>query len=212
MFLYGLHPNETTRDIMERYTSEENKVLLDESDLFQTFAGRWALRSAVDTHMRGILRKDRNYARTTYDLFFPSEGIAKLPPEKLEMIFPRELAKHERTGFSCPKKNKEFLLNVKKLCEEREIRYVILILPYHPRFRKHFGSEFISDVEEFVCEMRTEHGYDIINCMELFDETAFRDTCHFVESNAEQFAEHIASELEKLGICSSTNQHSSSSR
>lgn len=212
IFLYGLHPNEATRDVIERYASEETKQLLHESDIFQAFTGRWVLRSAVDTSVRSLFRKDLTFSRATNDLFFPSSGAAKISPEKVELIFKRNLPERDHSGFSCPKNSKGFLLDTKELCEKRGIRYVLLILPYHPRYRDHFGAEFVSDVDKFVRAMRTEHGCDIINCMELFDETAFCDHCHIFEPNAKKFSSRIASELTKLGICSSINQHSSSSR
>lgn len=209
IFLYGLRPDQYTLDLVDRYAHSTAGRFLHESEIVQQFAGRWALRSAVDTSVRSLIRKDLDLSNKMNDLYFPASGARKIPPDKLEALLKRSLSQRHGTGFHCSEKSKEFLLGMKESCESRGIRYVLVILPYHPRYLRHLGPEFIREFAAFVDELRAEHNFEIVNCLELLDEKAFCDHCHLVQSGAEILTDKVSTELKKIGICSSINRHSS---
>jgi hypothetical protein len=210
--MYGYRPGEQTRLAAARFASEDTWQYMQQPDFRYRFDGRWVVAAAVNTSIRGLLRRDLTLTRAMQDLYYPRSYQKKVSPEAFEHLMATFRPRRDRLGLRVGRRTTEFLAYVNDAHRANGIRMVLLILPQHPRLRSYLGEEYYRQLDEYLAMLRREHNLAVISCVDLLSEEQFVDPTHPDAVGAEMLTDFVASELKTSDICSSIRASSLSFR
>ncbi|MBN1912743.1 MAG: hypothetical protein JW818_23680 [Pirellulales bacterium] len=212
LFMYGYRPSQNTLRMVEEHATRTSFEQLCRSELANRFQSRWAIRAAIDTELRQILRRDLALDKVVKDLYFPAVGHTRVSRRVVEGLL-REYLHPREPGFHPNEQFVASVLELDRICREQERRFVLVVLPSRSEIREHLGEPFLKGLDDFCSQLHDEHGIITINAVDLFrEDDVFVDVHHLDKVGAEKLTAYLANELERRGACSSIHPNSSSSR
>ena len=181
LYLYGYRPEPQTIQ-MARATAaltSTPELPLGHSFVAQTFQGRWAVRSMIDTNARMLLRRDLKLGAGN-DLFFPHVYTSRLSPEKYERAIAAYITSHRsapNTGALHPSV-REVLNAIHEVCVRGQRRLTFLIPPINPRVQGPTTTATLEALATFLRTLCVDSRTSTLDARDLLTQEHFLDAIH----------------------------------
>ena len=100
-------------------------------------------------------------------------------------------------NWDFPKRNRELLLELTRLCQASGIRLIVLRTPVSAVYRRYTPKRQAEAVEQMLDECRRSEGVTVADYAadKRFDDNDFFDTDHLTANGAEKFSKILSAEL-----------------
>ena len=200
LYLYGYRPHPETAQLAGSIAAltATQELPLRHSLLAQTFQGRWAIRSMIDTNARMLIRQDLKL-EVSNDLFFPHVYTSRMAPEKYERTIAAAIAERRSTPHltALSPAVQEALRSIHKVCERRQLRLAFLIPPTNPRVRGPSTKTTHQALISFLRTLSSNPGASIMDAGDLLEEELFLDARHPSKQGAAILTRFVRDHLDR---------------
>ncbi len=195
-YFYGYRPESAMSEMIRGSAGEAAYELLNRSNIWHRFHGRWVLRQWIDTGVRSFLRTDLNLGRARNDLYYPAPYTRRIPPQKTARLLElwKEPREDERLRVSPSARNTLRMMADYAARTDRE--FYLVVAPMHPELREHFGERFFRDIGELRRYLGLVSSDGIIDATALLQESQFIDHAHPTAEGARLLEAMVASSIE----------------
>ena len=139
-YFYGYRPESAMLEMIRESAGEAVYELLNRSDIWHRFNGRWVLRQWIDTGVRSILRTDLNLSRSRTDLYYPAPYTRRISSQKTARLLEgwKEPREDERLRVSPSARNTLRMMAAYAARTDRE--FYLVVAPMHPELREYLGQ------------------------------------------------------------------------
>lgn len=138
--------------------------------------------------------------------FAVCDSLGWYPEYKLEKreegALSDEMGRRRNDNNTCrnwdfPKRNRELLLELTRLCQANGIRLIVLRTPVSAVYRRYTPKRQAEAVEQMLNECRRSEGVTVADYAadKRFDDNDFFDTDHLTANGAEKFSKILSAEL-----------------
>ncbi len=192
--MYGAAPEAAMKKQLFKIEDENLNKLMSRPYLYYVAHARSIVKTAINTTARNLLRSDLNTDRAQSDLYFPTPYTEPVSEKTLEYQFQK--FHPPRSHFQISSKVQQTLALINRLAGDSGFKFILLILPEHPRFKEITEARFYDELNVELKEFSKTVGVQIIDLHDfLLREDEFIDHWHISPEAAEKVSAEVADQL-----------------